>query len=143
MSFSRLARRVLLRHSGCASALYRTLMNSWPNAIKRSCRDMMAFGVAPAIYYALKFDHISVFPLFAATIYVGSAVYRISRFLVLTFQYYNFSFKGMPTNVAGCLAHVSILCFGIDHWVQPWIFCVLSALMVSAIPFEKPWFLRL
>ena len=105
--------------------------------------DMMAFGVAPAIYYALKFKHIGAFPLFAATVYVGAAVYRISRFLVLTFQYYNFTFKGMPTNLAGCLAHVSILCFGFDHWIQPWVFCVLSALMVSAIPFEKPWFLQL
>ena len=69
-------------------------------------------------------------------------MYRISRFLVLTFSYYNGTFKGMPCNVAGCLAHLSLCAIGAGHWAQPWIFCLLAGFMVSAMPFEKPWFLR-
>ena len=109
--------------------------------------DMMAFGIAPPIYYALQVSQHSELeydslPLFSITLYIGAAVYRISRFLVLTFSYYNGSFKGMPTNVAGCLFHLSMATLGLAHWSQPWILCVLGILMVSSVPFEKPSFLR-
>ena len=112
--------------------------------------DMMAFGIGPPIYYALNRSNIyqdssdsyAYFPLFAVTLFVGASVYRISRFLVLTFSYYNGTFKGMPTNVAGCAVHISLAIFGVDHWCQPWMLCCLGILMVSAVPFEKPSFLK-
>ena len=107
--------------------------------------DMMAFGIGPPIYYALQVSQHSehdFLPLFSITLYIGAAVYRISRFLVLTFSYYNGSFKGMPTNVAGCLFHLSMATLGLRHWAQPWILCVLGILMISSVPFEKPSFLR-
>ena len=106
--------------------------------------DMMAFGIGPPMYFGIRIageNDLDVLPLLAITIYVGAAVYRISRFLVLTFSYYNGSFKGMPTNVAGCIFHMCVAVLGFEHWSQPWILCFLGVLMVSSIPFEKPSFL--
>jgi len=107
--------------------------------------DMMAFGIAPPTYFALKSHELGnsgFIVLFVTTTFIICAVYRIARFLVFTFQYYNYTFKGMPTNAAGCLAHLSMVCFGVTHWLQPWILLILSYFMISRIPFEKPGFLN-
>ena len=95
--------------------------------------DMMAFGVGPPIYYGINNagqNELDVVPLLAITAYIGTAVYRISRFLVLTFSYYNGTFKGMPTNVAGSIFHLCLAVAGVGHWLQPYIPFTPAALMV-------------
>jgi phosphatidylserine synthase len=110
--------------------------------------DMMAFGVGPAVYYAHQVlrqqpagSQLAPLHVAAVTAYVVAAVYRISRFLVLTFNSRVVNFRGMPTNVAGCCLHTLLWLFGISHWTQVWAMFFLSYMMVSEFEFSKPAFL--
>lgn len=88
-----------------------------------SVADFISFGLAPAILFGA--------PM-ASSIYVAACAYRLVRFHQKRQNLDSFSFQGLPTTAAGFVLAVA-LSFGVTAWILP----VLSALMISRIPFSK------
>lgn len=114
-----------------------------------SFSDTVAFCVSPALmtYLVLARDVATTrvmldIVLVACALYVACGIMRLSRFNVL-FTGHPRTFEGLPTTASGLLLASVVL---LEHalpavqlvWLHGVLLSVLSALMISSLPYPKP-----